>query len=451
MKKLILLPTLIIVLFSICFPQQNLEKIYTDTYEKSIDTVVFVPYRKGDKWFFIDRRTKGPYAGHAKAFEGEWDKAIPFNQYYLAAVTLNGKTGFIDTTGKVVIPVVYYKMTRNFKDGIASMDNEERISGVINLKGDTLFDFKYRSTSRPSDGLIILDCDKGESVGNNKGEILLKPGKYRNVNFIGLKGDCEYITFSVDSPPPGVEKWSAGFYMGYMDRKMNVIVPPKYHIVDDFWNGMGIVKYKRRCGYINRDGKEVIPLMYSTCYPFVDEFAVVEDTSWHYGIIDKEGETVIPFIYEELGISGFPHGWMPAKKNGFWGIINKKNKVLVDFKYDYCGSGTYINGLLTVEKNELWGMIDSTGKEIIPIKYGAGGISPKLISPNRIFVRDKETSLVGMINRKNEIIAPLKYSHIGGDEAFHFGLIKVSVGSGSRYDPKNIGYIDIWGKEYFEE
>ncbi|MBK8623545.1 MAG: WG repeat-containing protein [Saprospiraceae bacterium] len=51
-----------------------------------------------------------------------------------------------------------------------------------------------------------------------------------------------------------------------------------------------------------------------------------------YGIIDKNGDTIVPFIYDLLPNSFSEK--MIAKKNGKFGIINSKNQILVDFKYN---------------------------------------------------------------------------------------------------------------------
>lgn len=51
-----------------------------------------------------------------------------------------------------------------------------------------------------------------------------------------------------------------------------------------------------------------------------------------YGIIDKNGDTIVPFIYDLL--PNRISEKMIAKKNGKFGIINGKNQILVDFKYN---------------------------------------------------------------------------------------------------------------------
>ena len=51
-----------------------------------------------------------------------------------------------------------------------------------------------------------------------------------------------------------------------------------------------------------------------------------------YGYIDKNGKEVIPFKYEEA--YNFSEGLAAVRKNYKWGFINKRGKNVTAFKYD---------------------------------------------------------------------------------------------------------------------
>lgn len=56
----------------------------------------FIPFRKGDKWGYCDKNKK-------MLIDAKYDWVTHFSDG-LAVVWLNNKSGFIDKTGKVVIP-----------------------------------------------------------------------------------------------------------------------------------------------------------------------------------------------------------------------------------------------------------------------------------------------------------------------------------------------------------
>ena len=59
-----------------------------------------------------------------------------------------------------------------------------------------------------------------------------------------------------------------------------------------------------------------------------------------FGFIDKTGKEVIPLKYENA--EGFTNGLSQVSLNNKVGMINKKEKVIIPFKYDIIRN--FING-----------------------------------------------------------------------------------------------------------
>jgi len=84
----------------------------------------------------------------AKSLSNYYDKVCDFSEG-LAAVVKDGKLGFVDTTGKVVIPLTYdCSMYEEFYFNhglavVAAGDFEDPDIFVIDENGNTAFDFKY--------------------------------------------------------------------------------------------------------------------------------------------------------------------------------------------------------------------------------------------------------------------------------------------------------------------
>lgn len=106
----------------------------------------------------------------AKYFDAEYN----FSHVGLAAVNLNKKWGFIDKTGKVVIPIKYDFVVR-FTEGLAGVKMNDKW-GFIDPKGNIIIPIIYddfnNNNYRFSDGTIKLYLNGKEIVFDNKGNVL---------------------------------------------------------------------------------------------------------------------------------------------------------------------------------------------------------------------------------------------------------------------------------------
>ncbi len=435
----------IIVVVSSCHSKYQLHEHYlSDAYEKSIDTVVYVPYRKGDKWFYIDRRTKGPYAGHAKAFDEEYDRAYPYNKYYLARIQEEKLGNYIDTTGcKVLIDVDHDKLDYTIDDSIVTFRNQYNLSGGMHLNGDTIIPFKFKFIGPAINNRIILTYPNNtKCLINSNGNVLIDSATYLDVSHIFAYDKDSVITY-------GAEVNERVKY-GLLDKDFNQITKPEYDNKCIFYNERGVVKQNDYYGYVEKDGNLVIQFEYTDARPFYNDIAIVAKDN-NYGAIDKDGNIAIPFEFSNLGYQGFINNMSPFKKGGKWGIINQQGNVIIPSVYNYSNAFQYKYGLVAMQTNSGWGMIDSLGNEIVEFRYNTSSFdSPRCVTPNRIVVTTPDKSR-GIINRKGKEITPIKYRSIGGgdgEDFFENGLIPVSFKEDGKYRK---GYIDIWGKEYFED
>ena len=84
-----------------------------------------------------------------------------------------------------------------------------------------------------------------------------------------------------------------------------------------------------------------------------------------YGFIDKTGKEVIPIKYDNAW--GFSEGLANVRLNNKWGFIDKTGKEVIPIKYNY--ADRFSEGLALVILDKKYGFIDKTGKEVTPIKY----------------------------------------------------------------------------------
>ena len=84
-----------------------------------------------------------------------------------------------------------------------------------------------------------------------------------------------------------------------------------------------------------------------------------------FGFINSEGKLVIPIIYSVVW--DFKHGMSRVKKDvGFqdfkWGFINKENETIIPFEYEMVWS--FNNGIAKIRKDYIYGYINKNGKTI---------------------------------------------------------------------------------------
>ena len=184
----------------------------------------------------------------------------------------------------------------------------------------------------------------------------------------------------------------------------------QYDVVQTFYDGMAAVLKNGNWGYINTDGKEVIPcqipMQFDVCIDrddygfyrdngYVRNFcegmvAVAKETSGakhnyertlKWGYMNREGQLVVDYIYDEA--ADFSEGVAWVANDDFQGFIDKSGKrVLNGANYFVSDAGmlnyTFKDGLACVAKmdeegNAKYGYINKQGEEVIPCTYDAAG------------------------------------------------------------------------------
>lgn len=284
----------------------------------------------------------------------------------------------------------------------------------------------------------------------------------------------------------------------------------KYSCLCDFENGFAAVQNGEKWGFINTEGKEIVPCVYEMVSSFSDGMACVcKNGKWGY--VNENGELAVPCIYEYA--KDFSEGLASVRKNGKEGFINKKGEVAIPFKYEDCGifseglayagdkkghyfinadgeikihlpKGFYLNTGSSNEGNpypefnngfcniwvgedyDYW--INTNGEKVTP-KF-----SKDESSTWEYEVYHGDDGLVGVKNKKtNKIIIPAKYESIGessrGNDVIelHNGVVvatlaykRIEITNGAELDKtENVewnthteyiyGYIDLKGNETF--
>lgn len=319
---------------------------------------VLIPFRKGNRFGFSDVNKK-------IIIEPKYDDVSVFKDG-LARVELYGQFGFIDKTGQVIIPIKYESGTsRIFEDSsyfdviVAGLTDKIKNSdlikaklngkyGFINKTGKEVIPFKYELAENFLEDLAVVSSNEKYGFIDQTGKEII-PLKYDHAkSFWG-----------------GLARVELNGKFGFIDKTGKEIIPPKYDLAESFSEDLASVRLNGKWGFIDMVGKEVIPVKYDYGFsPFSQGLAGVE-LNGKYGFIDKTGKEIIPFKYDFLGY--FKEGLVTIKSNGKYGFIDATGREIISPKYD--GALFFSEGLAAVNLNDKLGFIDKTGKEVIPPKY----------------------------------------------------------------------------------
>ena len=107
----------------------------------------------------------------------------------------------------------------------------------------------------------------------------------------------------------GLARVQQGALWGYIHKTGKAAIPLRYENARDFHEGLAEVMVANQWEYIDRDGSVAIKPAFRWTGEFVEGLAAVspsDDPKNRYGFINKEGKFVIPAKYEMVSV--FRHG-----------------------------------------------------------------------------------------------------------------------------------------------
>lgn len=311
----------------------------------------------------------------------------------LAAAKKDGKWGYIDKAGNVVIDFIYEKAD-NFSEGLASVKKDDK-AGFINTKGETVVDFIYRSTYAFSNGYGVIREGIYYGAVDKEGNVVIEPTKYYNVSSLSedlfmVDGDKGYDIINksgeiIVDGTAGMGKLSDGLIpvkqlyvngktdmqngkWGFLDKSGNIVIDYQYDYVGSFVNGLAGVVKDGKIGYINTKGEYVIEAQ----YPYEDN-TILRDYSC--GIVrvydgeksiyfDESGNQVFTLENSTIGDFSEDMTWVINDEDDKRGYVNTKGKIVIDYKYTRASS--FSDGLAKVyTDDESFEFINSKGKTIL--------------------------------------------------------------------------------------
>jgi hypothetical protein len=283
-----------------------------------------------------------------------YDRIYPFSDG-LAMVTLDGKFGFVDINGDFIVPLGRYDGGNVFSEGVAVVSRGDE-TFLIDNKGNEIESFSLQVPlfRNPFAGGLIMFYDtevRKRGFIDMTGSIVTE-SIYDDLNTRVGDSSEGMIMVAID------EKW------GFIDSTGRQVVQCKYDRVEHFSYGMARVWLNDEMGLIDKNGNYIFPLgslsgfggfseglasieggyiditgnyvitgQFRHAGGFIGGVAVVKDMSNNVGLINRNGDVVVPFgtystmrdvgnsISDRGGTEGIDIDMMAVERDGKWGFI----------------------------------------------------------------------------------------------------------------------------------
>ena len=378
----------------------------------------------------------------------------------LYPICVDGKYGYIDSTGKVIVEPKYLKADI-FRNGLGVVITDYNIDSIkrsdkflqitAQIQQDTSILYSKRITykygylnkkgqfqiepklvirhicgwlEKHSDSAIYHFNELGFSRGlamyqdtsgkfgyiNTHGKVVLAPLYEGAKRF--REGLAPVAVNCVDSTA-GLKRLRSDIRWGYINPKGEMVIQPKYHSAQSFYNGVATVKYRQTkyrknghieienyCMGIDRQGNTKLgPYDFCNLSPFYESVAIYTHMLIGCQYINKVGDKITPWLPHN-SLTSFNYDRGGFRLNGKWGFINEQAQIVIPPQYDSVQA--FNEGLAAVMQNDQWGYIDTIGKQVIPCKYDYVSHFNRGLAP--FGINHRTLKIEGYINRQGKII-----------------------------------------------
>lgn len=271
----------------------------------------------------------------------------------------NGKHGYLDASGNVVIPPEF-DFAYSFSEELALVAIEWKW-GYIDKSGAVVIPLQFEHAHSFENGIAIvgLITSDGEKYGciDRTGRFVLPP-IYDRIS--------QYFH-------EGITSITVNSRVGLMNSSAQILCEPKYDEIDTFTDGLAQFTKHGNVGLLDSSGREVVPARFKAVRRFSEGLmavAVWKPFSLKWGFIDSSMEFAVKPLFRS--VEAFSDGLaLVESENNQFGYIDKNGNFIVTPQYDWGDS--FVDGFARVGKrirNTLYcGVIDTRGNVIVPVEF----------------------------------------------------------------------------------
>lgn len=299
------------------------------------------PVLLNGKWGFINN------SGNM-VIEPDYDEARDFS-YGFAAVRQGTTWGYVSEETKTLVIPTTLSVAGDFSGGLAPAQLLGEKYGFINTSGEFTISAQYDFASAFSENLAAVRSDGLWGYVSSSGEVSIE------------------LTFSdAQSFSEGVAAVETFEGWVYIDQTGNEIIKPDFQIsaAGEFSEGLAPVQTSEGWGYINKMGDPVITPGYNQAGIFSQGLAWVLNDNY-IGFINQSGEIIIPYQFAE--VKSFSENMSAVRLSSDWFFI-AKNSGRITINEPFYDVESFSNGIARVQignnENPQFGYINKAGEYI---------------------------------------------------------------------------------------
>jgi hypothetical protein len=290
----------------------------------------------------------------------EYRQLFLFNEGLAVAQTIGEEWVVINEQGLIVLSLSKLNVSsiwgNGFHEGLMAVSTGNGRRGFINIAGEMVIPPHYSHAESFSEGLAVVfmpptgyDMKSKRGYIRKNGEFAIEP-QYDNAS-------------SFHEGRAFVYRESDWFLI---DQSGGFISNQAFETVRDFSEGLAPVRVDKRWGYINREGAWKIPPCFNVAFPFNNGLAAVAHTDrpgWDF--IDQEGNVIFERVVDSIQFESslyFREGWAVIPKGDkYWYLSTDGRRLpaIYDFATDFN------EGVAMVWIDGKAGVIDQAGNWVV--------------------------------------------------------------------------------------
>jgi len=213
-----------------------------------------------------------------------------------------------------------------------------------------------------------------------------------------------------------------------------------------FTEGLAVVVNHDKYGYIDANGRGIIPIQFDEAAPFSEGLAAVR-VGEKWGYIDKNGHWAIdPKFGTKLGGAGtFAEGLAPVSFQGQMGYVDYTGHFVIPPQFEF--AEPFSEGLAAVGRVvqpnvsslPVFGFIDRAGRVVVPLQYAGARPFREKLAVVSVYRAGVSFYPQAVIDQTGTSVIPLSQAGIGD---FHEGRALFGRGANGKF-----GFIDKAGKQ----
>ncbi len=339
----------------------------------------------------------------------------------LASITLNGKKGVIDYTGKLIIPADFDSI-RIGDENLFLYQKKGIIKSwkIADLSGTLLSDESY-------DKIHPIDRDYRAVMKNGFWGIVHRQGKeiippiydtiydvsnhlflvgfHGEKGVVDLKGDWKSFPRKGDLFLLGEDRYLISSYYGSSVISLD---GSELHNSENYlrpiFNSYIEEDYKHKMGLLNSAYQKILPVEYDTVVSILEDSVFLFKNDYGWGSVDAYGNILFKDDIRFQDILGCNENFIGVKIDGEYGFVDLYGRLRIANRYQ--GISLYNEGIANINILGKWGCIDK--KESIVVQPYYDEISPYF---NGLAIARKDGK-AGIIDHMGNVKIAFEYDHI---------------------------------------